>query len=77
MADFQEIEFSEGEYTHVELLQGSLPALDPVALDFQAHGVRVEQHEPNPGGGHVRHVTFVPYSNIKKIYQGYLVGGGS
>jgi hypothetical protein len=75
MAIVVSIPFDDDEFMHVELVEGSVPPYLPVALEFQGAGVRVEQHEPNPEGGIVRHVSFIPYSNIKRIYQSVLVGG--
>ena len=75
--DLNEINFDGDEPIQVDLISGSLPVLPVHSLRFEEHGVRVEQHEPSPEGGYVRHVSFVPYSNTKRIWQGYLVGGAS
>jgi hypothetical protein len=73
--ELKEIDYNPNEGMQVNLIAGTLPVgVDAYlfALDFQEHGVRVEQHEPS-GGSYVRHVTFVPYANLKSITQSYPV----
>lgn len=73
--DLKQISYDSNQGFQVNLVVGTLPVgVDAYlfALDFQDHGVTVEQHEPS-GGSYVRHVTFVPYANLKSITQSYPV----
>lgn len=77
--EFKDLDFDENQpdSVHVELIAGALVYLtadaNTVAVDFQEHGVMVEQLVPNGSGGYTRGMTFVPYANLKSITQSYPV----
>lgn len=76
--EINEVRFDEGQdapmITPISGLSPTPVLAEVESVDFQAHGVVVVRREPNPSSGYVRHVTFVPYSNIQSIHQSYVEG---
>lgn len=71
--ELKDLHFEESESVTVTRVDGTTVVSPVAALDFQEKGVMVESFEPNPPSTQVRHLVFIPYSNVRSVNQSYIV----